>query len=288
MFYKLVSAYTRQFSFPYRGLKYFLRIAKWLNIADKIYKKKLANGFFMYLNPTEHIQQQLFWYGHYEREIGDLIRKVLKPGDVFLDIGANIGYFSLLAATKEASSTVVAFEPVKELFDKLQENVSLNKVKNVIAINAALGEINEEKEIFLSGPDNLGMSSFQPSENFSGKAEKVKVLCVDDWFKTFGLSKIDLIKIDTEGSELAVIKGMKQVLSQFKPLIIVELNPETLAMFKLTSQDILDYLNNLNFDAFIILDSGALLKAGEKIDQTRNVLFVHRNKKMQNNQLFNQ
>src|SRR5436190_8717001 len=98
MFYKLLNVYTRNFSFPHRGLKYFLKAAKSLGIADKVYKKRLHNNFYMLLNPTEHIQQQLFWYGCYEKEVGDLLRKMLRANDVFIDIGANIGYFSLLSA----------------------------------------------------------------------------------------------------------------------------------------------------------------------------------------------
>ena len=287
MFYGLVNAYTRQFSFPARGLKYFLRLAKWLNIADKIYKKKLPEGFYMNLNPAEHIQQQLFWYGCYEKELGDLIKKVLKPGDVFLDIGANIGYFSLLAATNQTSSTVVAFEPVKDIFEDLKENVRINEIKNLVAVNAALGEKNEEKEIFISAKDNLGMSSFKQPGNFSGRKEKVKVLCVDDWFKSFALPKIDMVKIDTEGSELSVLKGMKQVLEQYRPLIILEVNPETLGMFSLSSNDILNYLKQLNFEAFLILEDGTLLKAVKKIDSTINVLFIHNDKMTDYGTLFN-
>ncbi len=287
MFYRLVNAYTRQFSFPSRGLKYFLRLAKWLNIADRVYKKKLPDGFCMNLNPTEHIQQQLFWYGSYEKELGNLIRKVLKPGDVFLDIGANIGYFSLLAATKQTSSTVVSFEPVKNVFESLKENVQINDIKNIVTINAALGDTNEEKEIFISARENQGMSSFKQPENFSGTKEKVKVLCVDDWFNSFALPKVDLVKIDTEGSELSALKGMRQVLERFKPLVIVEVNPATLGMFGLSSHDILNYLKQLNFEAFLILEDGSPGKAVKEINSTMNVLFIHNDKMKDYSTLFN-
>lgn len=286
MFYRLVSAYTRQFSFPYRGLKYFLKLARWLNIADRTYKKKLPPGFFMYLNPTEHIQQQLFWYGYYEKELGELIRKALRPGDVFLDVGANIGYFSLVAGTMNPELTVVAFEPVKELFASLKDNIQINGIRNIIAVNAALGEVNDEEEIFISGADNRGMSSFRQPENFAGKKEKVKILRTDDWFKSFALPKVDLIKIDTEGSELAVLKGMKGILEQFKPLIIVEINPATLAMFNRSSIDVLTYFDQLSFEAFVILKTGSLQEVTREISQTTNVLFIHKDRKSNYRNLF--
>ena len=276
MFYKLVNVYTRNFPFPQRGLKYFLKAASWLGIANRAYKKRLHDNFYMLLNPTEHIQQQLFWYGYYEKELGDLLTKIVKPGDVFLDLGANIGYFSLLVATNSPSVKVISFEPVAGLFQKMNDNVCLNNIKNILTINAAVGETSEEKELFISGPDNLGMSSFHHPENYTGRKERVKVVALDDWFKTCGLSKIDIIKLDIEGSELAALKGMKELLEKQKPILLVEVNPETLSMFNLKPSDLYDYLKQLNFEGFLILGDGRLEHLYlQEINQTTNVLFIH-------------
>jgi FkbM family methyltransferase len=288
MFYKLLNVYTRNFSFPHRGLKYFLKVAKSLGIVDKAYKKRLHNSFYMLLNPTEHIQQQLFWYGCYEKELGVLLKKMLRSNDVFIDIGANIGYFSLLSANISPSVKVISFEPVKDLFQMMKENLSINDSKNIVAINAGVGDINEERELFLSAPDNLGMSSFHQPENYSGRKEKVEVITIDNWFKTSGLAKIDLIKLDIEGSELAALKGMSAVLEKQKPALIVEINPETLSLFGLKPLDIYNYLNQFNFDRFLISENNRLehLDSNE-ISQTINVLFIHPDKKNVYSELFN-
>jgi FkbM family methyltransferase len=279
MFYKLLNVYTRNFSFPHRGLKYFLKVANSLGIANRIYKKRLHGNFYMLLNPTEHIQRQLFWYGYYEKELGDLLKKIVKPGDVFLDLGANIGYFSLLAANNLPSVKVISFEPVAGLFQNMNDNISLNRIRNITTVNAAVGEMSGEKELFVSAQDNLGMSSFHQPENYSGKKERVKVETIDDWFKTSGLSKIDIIKLDIEGSELAALKGMKEVLQKQKPVLIVEINPETLSMFNLQPSDICDYLRQLNFEGFLILeDSGLEHLNQQEIGQITNVLFIHNEK----------
>lgn len=279
MFYKLLNVYTRNFSFPHRGFKYFLKAAKSLGIANRIYKKRLHNNFYMLLNPTEHIQQQLFWYGHYEKELGELLKKIVRPGDVFLDLGANIGYFSLLVAINSPFANIISFEPVKDLFQNMNDNISLNNLKNISTINAAAGEISEEKDLLISTPDNSGMSSFRQPENYSGKKERVKVVPIDEWFKTSGLSKIDIIKLDIEGSELAALKGMKDVLQKQRPILIVEVNPETLSMFNLRPSDIYDYLKQLNFEGFLILDNGRFTRLSQpEINQTTNVLFIHREK----------
>lgn len=279
MFYKLLNAYTRQFAFPHRGLKYFLKAARWLNLDNKTYRKKLADNFYMQVNPSEHIQQQLFWYGHYEKELGDLIKKVLKPGDVFVDIGANIGYFSLLAANYQPTAKIISIEPAKSVFEKLKGNISVNNFQNIIPVNAAVGEINEEKDLFLSSPDNLGMSSFKEPENYSGRKEKVQVINLDGWFKSSGLSKIDLIKLDVEGSELSALKGMKEILMNYQPLIIVEVNPGTLSLFDLEPTDIFTFLYQLNYKGFQISESNQLLEINyNNIHQTVNVLFSPKDK----------
>jgi len=276
MFYKLLNAYTRQFAFPHRGLKYFLKAAKWLGLADKTYRKKLAGKFYMQVNPSEHIQQQLFWYGCYEKELGEIIKKTVRPGDVFLDIGANIGYFSLLGATHQPTSEVIAFEPVSSVFRKLEENISINGVTNIMTVNAAAGDKNKEGEIFVSSEDNTGMSSLKKPENYSGKKEKVKIISIDEWFISSGLSKIDLIKLDIEGSEPAALKGMSAILQNYRPLVIAEINHELLLQFSVAPADIFNYLNGLNFTGFLILKTGELKRTEKyQTNETNNVLFIH-------------
>ena len=287
MFYRLLNSYSRRFSFPHRGLKFFLKAAKWFGLDVKTYTKKLEEKFYMRLNPSEHIQQQLFWYGYYEKELGDLLKKIIKPNDIFLDIGANIGYFSLLAATKEPTASVISFEPVKSLFEKLKENILINNIQNINAVKIAVGEKNEEKEIFISGQENLGMSSFRQPENYSGKSEKVNVLTIDEWFKNSGFTNIDIIKLDIEGSELAALKGMEKTLQDLKPAVIVELNQETLSLFGLAPVDILNSMEQLKFKAFKIQKEGRLMALTHIINETINVVFIHEDKMNSYSKLFN-
>ena len=279
MFYKLLNAYTQHFPFPHRGLKYFLKVAKWFGLSNKFYSKKLRGNFYLRVNPSEHIQQQLFWYGYYEKELGDLIKTLLAPGDVFLDIGANVGYFSLLAASYEPTIRVFSFEPVSSVYQKLEENISINDAKNIRTIKAAAGRKNGDGEIYISGPDNTGMSSFEKPGNFSGQTEKVSVIAIDEWIKSSGLSMLSLVKLDIEGYELAALEGMKETLEYFKPLIIAEINPEILLSFGLAPADIFRYMSDSNFTGFLILKNSKLkLLSDYQTGTTENVLFIHNDK----------
>ena len=173
MFYKLLNLYVQKFSFPKRGLKYFLTIIRFLGISDKVFQKKLLGNIVMNLKPEEHIQQQLFWYGEYEKPLGTVLKNLLRDDTTFIDIGANIGYFSLLVAKSAPNGRIVAFEPVSYLFEALQKNIALNYIRNIQPVKTAIGEKEEDRLIYLSARDNDGMSSLHKPENYSGINEIV-------------------------------------------------------------------------------------------------------------------
>lgn len=244
-------------------------------ILEKEFQKKLPGKIMMYVSPNEHQQRQLFWYGYYEKPVGITIKRLLKPGHVFLDIGANIGYFSLLAAKCCPSSMVVSFEPVIEIFEKLQKNILLNNTPNIITVNMAAGEKDEVRDIYLSAPDNTGMSSLEKPENYSGVSQKTEVIAIDTWFARSNLPKVDLVKIDVEGNELSVLKGMKTVIEKFRPLIIMEVNPETLSLFRLSVTDLYRQILNLGYEAHLIAEDGSTgITDVRNIIEQVNVLFV--------------
>ena len=279
MFYQLLNLYVQKFSFPKRGLKYFLKIMRFTGVADKVYRKKLPGNIIMNLKPEEHIQQQLFWYGNYEKPLGTVLKNLLQPDSTFLDIGANIGYFSLLAARFASEGKIIAFEPVSYLFEALEKNVALNNFIVIHPVKAAIGEKEEERIIYLSAADNTGMSSFQKPENYSGNYEMVKVLSLDSWFAGSGLIKADIIKIDVEGNELAVLKGMKGIAQHFQPHILLELNPETLSLFNLTPADLLGYITSLSYKPYRITVEGKLVSINShNTMETINVALIHTEK----------
>jgi FkbM family methyltransferase len=261
MFYKLLNAYTQHSGFPKKGLRFFLKGMRLLGIADKVYLKKIKNNLQMYLMPEDHVQQHLFWYEYYEKPVEAGLKKFLKADSIFIDIGANVGYFSLYASRLAPQGKVIAFEPVSHLFEALQKNIEVNNITNIKAVQVAIGAANEERDIYIAATDNAGMSSFGKPENYSGKKELVKVYSFDSWFALSGLEKVDLVKIDVEGFELAALKGMKETINRFKPFILIEANPQTLSYFQLTVPDLLKYAAELSYLPFVISEEGKLKPA---------------------------
>jgi len=285
--YKLINFYSQRFPFPHRGWKYFRRLLKSWRILNREYRKKIFNGFYMLVTPSEHIQQQLFWYGYYEKPVSHLLEKLTKADSIILDIGAHIGYFTLVAAKIAKKGTVYAFEPVTKVFQRLQKNIEENNLSNVIPIHAAVGQLANDAVIYISREDNVGMSSLRPPENFSGFTQPIPVMCVDEWIKETGIDNVGVIKLDVEGSELFALQGMKQTLINLKPVVIVEINAATLSYFDLRPGDVVDFVLDLGYRCFNVTSSGFLERIGDE-GFAENVAFIHTEKLEQFNYLVEQ
>jgi FkbM family methyltransferase len=158
----------------------------------------------------------------YEPEVQDLLLSKLHPGDVFIDVGANIGTFTIPAARRVGSSgRVVAIEASPEIFNNLKKNVAVNDVSNVELICAAAGASNDNSEFYPAPIDHFGMGSRAPQ--FNAAAISVPGVTLDSLVERLKLPSVDLIKIDVEGFELDVLKGASGLIeSERPPLIIFE------------------------------------------------------------------
>jgi len=145
-----------------------------------------------------------------------IMKEILKPGQVVIDIGANIGYYAFLEAKRVGESgRVYCLEPAPENFNLLQKNVVANQYNNMEVFNAAAGAETGTGTIYLSKSHN---QHALVSENVSGSAGSAPVMIysLDDFLK--GKPDPDLIRMDVEGLELDILKGMKSMLAQKKPL----------------------------------------------------------------------
>jgi FkbM family methyltransferase len=180
----------------------FLEIAV-AGVSAKFYVRNPAE--LRNLEPAGDIQGEI-WI------LGELVAE-LAAGGTFYDVGANVGLYSiLLAKTMKEKGSAVAFEPMGEAFDHLQDNLALNGVENVRAFRVALGEERKEGELFL-GEGNADSSLAGPRGKNAKRREKVRLEAGDAFMRERGLPLPTAVKIDVEGYELAVIKGLWETLS---------------------------------------------------------------------------
>ena len=174
------------------------------------------------LNPLE-FHQKILLLGKevYEPEVTVALGSLLKPGMVFFDIGANLGYYTLLASKAVGGGGEVhAFEPAPAQFRHLTLNARINRAINVKLNNLALAESSGVREMFLSDGWNHGTHSFAKVGGVS-KSYTVQCTTVDEYIARTGVARIDVMKIDAEGSELLILKGARKTLLDLRPRVIV-------------------------------------------------------------------
>ncbi len=146
----------------------------------------------------------------------------LKKG-VFIDIGANLGVYSILMGKRLGNNgTVLSIEPESHTVELLKQNVELNKLKNVFVVEKACSSKTGKSTLYLEGTTySGGLHSLKKYGHHVSEME-IEVETLDSIFSRSELKKVDLIKIDVEGGELEVLKGAKKVLKNYHPRIICE------------------------------------------------------------------
>ena len=161
--------------------------------------------------------------GRVETEVQHVLRETVRPGDVFFDVGANVGFFTLLAARLVGpSGTVVAFEPQPENLEALRGNVSLNGFSNVIVDPRAVSGSSGSGVLDWRNPPTARL--VDGGEAHSGRSFSVRTTSIDDYVADNPGHVPRMVKIDVEGHELDVIRGMKRTLLEHGPTILCELH----------------------------------------------------------------
>ena len=215
---------------------------KLFSAASRPEKPVLINGHQMVLASQGRYPPFRMAAGRYEETTTRLLKELLSPGMIFMDIGAHVGYFSLLAA-REVGSTgkVFSFEPDPSNYCLLVGNAKLNGYEELAAFNIAMSRQAGETTLFLSGLDNGRHSTYKQDLPQRGHIP-VQATTVDTFLEQQGWPAVDLVKIDVEGAERDVLNGMRRFLEQRHPFgLIIELNPPLL---RSAGVDPIEFLSN--------------------------------------------
>lgn len=233
--------------------KRFARAARVMRIDD------FDGSLAIDLNLGEHMQSQIFWYGYYSRDIIMVMDKLLSPGMVMFDVGANIGEISLCAARRVGKAgKVYSFEPMPALYETLKRNLSRNGMMHVQPVCMGLSDKEGSVPIyradthFSDGTLHEGLGTLYPMNNRTSPAGEIKITTLDAFCEERRVDKLDCIKIDVEGAEFDVLKGGEKTLSKYKPHLIVELQEQTASASGRSPKDILEYLETLGYSFFSI------------------------------------
>lgn len=194
------------------------------------YRTRTLNGAAMEGTTADLIQRYIYYFGVWEPNLTEFIKERLNGHErrVFVDIGANVGYFSLLAGMLLPEGQVIAIEAFPSIHEKLVANIRLNSVTNVVTVQCAASDKEEELELFHPGPTNEGATTLLPGRFASANAVRVRARPMSAVLEADQMRLVRLLKIDVEGAEAKVVRGMKPLLSLLPAdaEIVVEVNPE--------------------------------------------------------------
>jgi FkbM family methyltransferase len=202
-----------------------------------------AEGTF-WLDPASEFGQRLLTIGSCEPELVATMRRLLRPGDIFADIGANEGYFSVVGARLVGQKgRVLAVEPQLRLQEVLRRNFALNDAADVILVRSAVSDSAGVAQLNLAPSMNTGATSLMRRTRYALERETVPLRTLADIVAQTGLDRIDLLKMDIEGWEYEAILGSPALFTSGAiRAISLELHPDHLRDRGLDAQRIVDFL----------------------------------------------
>jgi len=240
---------------------------------------KAYRNLKMELDPREYIQAMIYLFGNFEPATIKYLENTIKKDDIVIDIGANVGYHTLIFSYLAGyNGKVYAFEPEPINYKTLKKNIEINNLNNIEAVNKAVSDKKAELDFYVSNSFNKGTHSlvYNPVQH-SKVPIKIECLPLSEFIEHNNINRIDFIKIDVEGAEYEVIKGMENAIKRFKPILLVEVNNDAQETHGLSSKALKEYICSFGYNCFDITEDGNLLESPlSKSHNVENVVFLQK------------
>jgi FkbM family methyltransferase len=188
----------------------------------------------------------VYYLGTFEPHCLEIMRRLIGKGDVVIDVGANVGLYTIEASRLVGDvGRVLAVEPVPQHVESLRRSLDANHMSNVEVMVTAAGDSSGTAALGRGENSNLGMYSV--GHGTPRDRMEVTLSRIDDIVQQRGLSKVDLVKLDIEGAEYRALCGMLETLASHKPTLLIELNEEAMARCETTSLAVKDMLRDLGY-----------------------------------------
>lgn len=218
------------------------------------------------------LTSSLYVGGSFEPNEFVFIAKTLSPGMVFVDGGANDGLYAILAGHYVGrSGRVLAVEPSSRECQRLQANVALNQLDNVLLEQVALGAEPGESYLAVGGIGREVLNALLPRRDTSDSAqasgEPVRVETIDSLVSRHRLERVDVIKLDIEGSEVDALLGANETIARFQPILLIEAEEDRLATLNRTVDDLVALLEQHDYGVWVFDKETAQLRPAERPDE---------------------
>ncbi|HUS51485.1 MAG TPA: FkbM family methyltransferase [Candidatus Paceibacterota bacterium] len=216
----------------------------------------------------------------HEEATTNLFKKNVRKGDIVVDLGANLGYFTLLAAQLVGErGKVFSFEPEPKNYNYLVKNIELNGYKNVSAFQKAISDRNGKTQLFICSYDTghhtinsyEGIAAYSRGRSAEKKSIEIETLTLDDFLKNKS-NRVDIAKIDVEGAEFLAIKGMKNILEKSRDIkIFLEFFPLLLKQMGSSPEELIKLLiEEHKFNIFAVGHDYAMTESKNELVKINN------------------
>ncbi|CAL9303591.1 hypothetical protein SUDANB135_03658 [Streptomyces sp. SudanB135_2055] len=225
----------------------------WLREHPRRRVVRVRSGDRFAVDTEDLIQRYLYLFGVWEPHLTAWLRRRLRPGDAFVDVGANIGVFSVLASRLVGDAgRVVAIEASPVLHRRLAQHVRLNACANVRAVNAAVSDSRGTLTFVLASSRNTGANSIVPYDGPAESTFEIGARPLPELLEPAEVASARVIKIDVEGAEGGVVRGLAPMLRGLRPdaEICVEVTPERMARLGDRVDDLLAVMRDAGFHVY--------------------------------------
>ena len=196
--------------------------------------------------PNSYSASAALYCGLYDYDEMNFLLRYLRSEDLFIDVGANIGIYSLLACSIIDRGQVYSFEALSTNYQRLQENIELNNFTQAKLFSLAISDRSGNISFNVTGNDSTAFIG----EDSQANTIVVPTDTLDNIAKNIEIDNLTLVKMDIEGAELLALKGARSLLQQQRPEVwILEIN-DTVEHFGHTKKDIIDFLQSYNYDLY--------------------------------------
>ena len=245
------------------------------------------------LDPKQMSQSMMLEYFDanmmYEPETSQLLATVLRPGDTFLDVGAHVGYFSMLAgALVGPAGRVVSFEPEERNFRQLVDHIEINQLSHVTPVNAAVAEAPGTAEFHVNSDNDgghalwdVGLHHYNEQSREAPLTRQIDVVSLDRFLRENRISTPRMLKIDAEGAEHAVLLGAKETLRETPvAFVVAEINHFGLERMGTSERALRATMTELGYETYGFDPSGErIIRLGDddymQSDYVFNLVFRH-------------
>lgn len=230
---------------------------RWLNphLRDEPRRRvtETATGARFAVDTQDLIQRYLYLFGTWEPRMTHWLQNRLGPGDTYIDVGANIGYFSVLASQLVGpTGHVVAIEASRPFLDRVEQNARLNGSTNIRAVHTAVSDKDQTLTFILASSANMGANSIVPWDGPTESVFDIDAHPLPDVLTDEEIERARVVKIDVEGAEGSVVRGMAPMLQRLRPdaEVTVEVTPERMEQLGDSVEELLDTMRGAGFHVY--------------------------------------